>query len=37
MALERLKGTGEDLTKLIRLDTKRYTDLAKSANIKAEK
>lgn len=35
--VERLKGTGEDLTKLIRLDTKRYTDLAKSANIKAEK
>ncbi|MDB5884695.1 MAG: hypothetical protein JWR74_866 [Polaromonas sp.] len=30
------KGTGEDLAKLIKVDAKRYTDLAKSANIKAE-
>ena len=30
------KGTGEDLAKLIKADTKRYTNLAKSANIKAE-
>jgi tripartite-type tricarboxylate transporter receptor subunit TctC len=30
------KGTGEDLAKLIKADAKRYTDLAKSANIKAE-
>ena len=30
------KGTGEDLAKLIKVDAKRYTDLAKSASIKAE-
>lgn len=30
------KGTGEDLAKLIKVDAKRYIDLAKSASIKAE-
>jgi len=30
------KGTGEDLARLIKVDAKRYTDLARSANIKAE-
>lgn len=30
------KGTGEELAKLIKVDARRYTDLAKSANIKAE-
>jgi tripartite-type tricarboxylate transporter receptor subunit TctC len=34
--VEPYKGTGEDLAKLINSDSKRYTDLAKSANIKAE-
>ena len=34
--VEPYKGTGEDLAKLIKVDAKRYTDLAKSANIKAE-
>jgi tripartite-type tricarboxylate transporter receptor subunit TctC len=30
------RGTGEDLAKLIKADARRYIDLAKSANIKAE-
>ncbi|APW40175.1 hypothetical protein RD110_25695 [Rhodoferax koreense] len=34
--VEPYRGTGEDLARLIKADTKRYTDLAKSANIKAE-
>lgn len=34
--VEPYKGTGDDLAKLIKADAKRYTDLAKSANIKAE-
>ena len=34
--VERYKGSAEDLAKLIKADTKRYTDLAKSANIKPE-
>ncbi|MDO9435239.1 tripartite tricarboxylate transporter substrate binding protein [Hydrogenophaga sp.] len=34
--VELYKGTGDDLAKLIKADAKRYTDLAKSANIKAE-
>ena len=34
--VERYKGSAEDLAKLIKTDTKRYTDLAKSANIKPE-
>ncbi len=34
--VEPYKGTGEDLAQLIKLDAKRYTDLAKSAKIKAE-
>ena len=34
--VERYKGTDEDLANLIKADAKRYTDLAKSANIKPE-
>ena len=34
--VELLKGNGDDLVRLIRVDTKRYADLAKSANIKPE-
>lgn len=34
--VELYKGTGADLAKLIKADAKRYTDLAKSANVKAE-
>ena len=34
--VELLKGNGDDLTRLIRVDAKRYADLAKSANIKPE-
>lgn len=34
--VELYKGTGDDLAKLIKADARRYTDLAKSANIKAE-
>lgn len=34
--VEPYKGTGKDLAQLIRADAKRYADLAKRANIKAE-
>jgi tripartite-type tricarboxylate transporter receptor subunit TctC len=34
--VEPLKGTGQDLANLIQTDAKRYAQLAKSANIKAE-
>lgn len=34
--VEPYKGTADDLARLIKTDSKRYTDLAKSANIKAE-
>jgi len=34
--VERYKGSAEDLAKLIKADARRYTDLAKSANIKPE-
>ncbi len=34
--VELYKGSGDDLARLIKADAKRYTDLAKSANIKAE-
>ncbi|MFZ4288792.1 Bug family tripartite tricarboxylate transporter substrate binding protein [Variovorax sp. HJSM1_2] len=34
--VEAYKGSGDDLAKLIKADTKRYTELARSANIKAE-
>lgn len=34
--VEPYNGSGDDLAKLIKTDAKRYTDLAKSANIKAE-
>jgi len=30
------KGSGDDLAALIKIDAKRYADLAKSANIKPE-
>ncbi len=34
--VEPYKGSGDDLAKLIKADAKRYTELAKSANIKGE-
>ncbi|MFC5497655.1 Bug family tripartite tricarboxylate transporter substrate binding protein [Caenimonas terrae] len=34
--VEPYKGTGEELARLIKADTRRYTELARSANIKAE-